>query len=130
MMMATPPASKPPPPPGSERRRNNRLTIMAQVELRRGGEVVVLPVGNISAGGVLLYLGKLDGGRRTFRIGESVSVFLAVDHEGEELSLAMDAEVMRVDLGGPERPAGVGLMWTSKDPQAVATLARILGRLT
>jgi hypothetical protein len=128
--MGNPPKKAPPPPPGAERRRAQRLTLMAQVELRRAGEVVVLPVGNISEGGLFLVLDKLDGGRRApFRIGEVVSVFLAVDDAGEEVAMAIDAEVMRVDLGGANRPAGVGLKWKQPDVESEASLVRILARV-
>ena len=118
--------NKPPPPPGSERRRAERVEILAQVELRHGdGDVVLLPVANISAGGVLL---KIDKGMllRGLRVGHTVGLFLDL---GEDVSLTVDAEIVRVDvLGGTGRPPGIALMWTSSDPAFAATLAHAMQR--
>ncbi|HLU65389.1 MAG TPA: PilZ domain-containing protein [Kofleriaceae bacterium] len=114
----------PPPPPGSERRRSPRFEVLAQVELRRGdGEVVILPVANISAGGVLL---RIEPGMllRGLRVGDPVGVYVDL---GGEVSFDVDAEVVRVDLlGGPGREPGIALMWTSTDPAFATTLARVL----
>lgn len=121
----------PPPPPGSERRRAERMELLAQVQVKRGdGEVVLLPVGNISAGGVFLHI---DRGMllRGLRVGEAVTVFLDLTSAGDDLALHVEAEVVRLDLlGGPGRKAGIALMWSSQDPAFAQKLARALERLT
>jgi Tfp pilus assembly protein PilZ len=126
--MAGPPkppqGKKPPPPPGAEKRQHERFELMAQVELRRDSEVLVLPIVNVSAGGVLLALER--GALKSFRVGESVGVFLELTGGREPISLSMDAEVVRIDLGGLNRTPGVGLMWTSSDYAQVAKLAQVL----
>ena len=117
----------PPPPPGAaERRRAERIELLAQIELRRGGgEVVLLPVVNISAGGVFL---RIDTGMllRGLRVGDRVGLFLDC---GADVTLDVEAEVVRVDLlGGPERSAGIALMWASSDPEFAENLTRALRR--
>ncbi|HUS63179.1 MAG TPA: PilZ domain-containing protein [Kofleriaceae bacterium] len=114
----------PPPPRAEDRRQSERVELLAQIELRRGGaEVVLLPVLNISAGGVFLRIdgGALQGG---LRVGDQVGVFLDC---GEDVTLDVDAEVVRVDLmGSPGRPAGIALMWASADPAFAENLTRAL----
>jgi hypothetical protein len=123
----TAPRKPPPPPPGAPARRHPRFELIAQVELRRGEEVVVLPVGNISAGGVFVKLER--GASLGLSSGDAVSVFVAAEEGDEDLAFGMDAVVVHVDGGGGDRPAGVGLMWTSTDAAPVAILSRLLGRL-
>jgi hypothetical protein len=117
---------RPPPPPGAERRRSERVELLAQVQLRRGdGEVALLPVANISAGGVLL---RVEPGTmpRGLRVGGPVGVYLDL---GGDLSLDGEAEVVRLDLlGGPGRSPGIALMWTSSDPAFAEKLALVLRR--
>ena len=105
--------------PGVERRQFERFELLAQVELRMRGEVVVLPIVNISAGGVLLSVedDQLPG----VGIDEQVSVFLDVDEM--PFSINMDATVVRVI---PGESKGIALMWTSSNPNEVAKLARLL----
>lgn len=117
----------PPLPGAAERRHAERLELLAQIELRRGeGEVVLMPVVNISAGGVFL---RIDAGMlRGMRVGDPVGVFLDC---GDDVTLDVEAEVVRVDLlgGGPDRPAGVALMWASADPAFSENLTRALRRV-
>ncbi|HEU4615692.1 MAG TPA: PilZ domain-containing protein, partial [Kofleriaceae bacterium] len=56
MGSSVPARARPPLPPGAERRRHERFELLAQVEVRRMAEVSVLPVANISAGGMLVRL--------------------------------------------------------------------------
>ena len=119
------PQPLPPPPPGAEdRRQSERVELLAQIEVRRGvGEVLLLPVVNISAGGVFLRIdgGSLQGG---LRVGDPVGVFLDCGHD---VTLDVDAEVVRVDLlGSANRPAGIALMWASADPAFAEKLTRAL----
>ena len=113
--------TKPPLPPGAERRRFERFELLAQVQLRLRDDVAILPIVNISAGGMLLRMeaGDLPG----VGVDQQVSVFLDVDLFAEPISLTMDATVVRVL---PGQPATVGLMFTSSDPREVQKLAKLL----
>jgi hypothetical protein len=120
----------PPPPPGAaDRRRDERLDLLAQIEVRRmGGDVSILPVGNISAGGIFLKLEpglSLDG----VMVGEPVTLFIDLSSLGDDLTLSGEAVVARIDRGGPGRNAGFALMWTSTDAAFSEKLATVLKRL-
>lgn len=105
------------------------MAVDAQIRLSRNGKISVLPVANISAGGVLLKLhrGQLPG----VVLGEEVTVSMdfGPDNYGDPLELDVAAEVVRVDLGSPDRPAGIALMWTSQDPEVAQQLALVLDML-
>jgi hypothetical protein len=114
-----PARAKPPLPPGAERRRHERFELLAQVELRRNAEVSVLPVANISAGGMLI---KLEGGELAdIAVGEQVNVFLDVTDLPEPISLTIDATVVRL-----HGVASVALRWTSTNNPALARLLEVL----
>jgi hypothetical protein len=114
---------------GRERRKAVREQVTARVTLRRSDEASVLEVRNISAGGILLALAP--GQRPTVALGEEVTVYFDVgpDSYGDPLDLEVDAEVVRVDLGGPGRPPGIALMWTATDPEVPRQLALVLDHL-
>ena len=115
----------PPPPPGSkERRAHTRFQLYAQIELHHGGEVSVLPVSNISAGGVAVTLGP--GEMPGVNLHDTVTVFL--HHEEHHVTAA--AEVVRVSLGGGGKPPSFALMWTDENPKIAQQLAELLGSLT
>ncbi len=94
--------------------------------MRVGGEVALLNVNNISAGGLLIGLGV--GEHPGVRVGDEVSVFLDLgdDDEGKPVTLDAAAEVVRVDLGGLGRPAAIALMWTADAVAFTDQLARVL----
>jgi hypothetical protein len=104
----------PPPPPGSERRRTHRVELLAQVQLRRGdGEVFLLPVSNISAGGAFLRLER-GVGISSLVVGDQVDIFLDL---GSAVTIELAAQVLRIDVqGGDGHVAGIGLRWTTSDP--------------
>lgn len=112
-----------------DRRAHERHEYTAQVSLRRHDDVTVLPVRNISAGGIYLALGiaQIPG----VALGDAVSVHFdaGVDEHGEAMSIDMDAEVVRVDMRRLDREAGIALMWTSIDPLMVQRLAQVLAYL-
>jgi hypothetical protein len=114
---------------GSDRRKSERQPITAKVTLRRSGASTVLDVENISAGGIFLRLGFAQ--MPVAALGDAVTVYFDVgpDSYGDPLDLEVDAEVVRVDLGGPNRPAGIALMWTSTDPAVPQRLALVLDHL-
>jgi len=94
---------------------------MAQVELRLRDEVVVLPIVNISAGGILLRIDRdLDG----VGVDEQVSVFLDVL---DVPAVMMDATVVRVIT--EESTTSIALMWTSTSADAVGRLAKLLAHV-
>src|SRR6185503_15322608 len=103
--------------------------ITATVTLRKSNQSVVLDVTNISAGGILLRLGPAQ--MPIARLHEAVVVAFDAgpDSYGDPLDLEVDAEVVRIDLGGPDRPAGIALMWTSTDPAVPQRLALVLDHL-
>ncbi len=103
---------------------HERFPLMAQLELRHGSDVSVLPVSNISAGGVLVGVGQLELVRA--RPGDQVEVFLDPMDEGDDVSVRAVAEVVRVDSG---REPGIALMWASNDPDVLARLSRLLAYL-
>lgn len=119
---------KPPPPPGSERRLTHRVDLLAQVQLRRGdGEVFLLPVSNISAGGAFLRLER-GVGISSLVVGDQVDIFLDL---GSSHTLDLQAKVLRIDVqGGDGRVAGIGLRWTSTDPTLMERLEVALKHLS
>ena len=85
------------------------------------GDVAILPIVNISTGGLLL---KVDGvDLPGVGVDQQVTVFLDVDNFAEPLSINMDATVVRVI---PGQPSHVALMFTSSNPFEVSQLARLL----
>jgi hypothetical protein len=112
-----------------ERRRAAREVITARVTLRHSRDASVLEIDNISAGGIFLRLAPAQLPMAV--VGEAVTVYFDVgpDGYGDPLDLEVDAEVVRVDLGGPDRPAGIALMWTSTDPAVPQRLALVLDHL-
>jgi hypothetical protein len=116
----------PPPAPGSERRKHERVDVLAQIDIKRGADVWVVKVTNISIGGLFI---ELDTRQMIgVRPGDEVGVYLdlGADAAGQPLRLETQAEVVRVDYGGPGRPAGVGMMFTASDAATAAALTRVL----
>jgi len=121
----------PDPPPedengGRDRRRHPRFPVLAQISLLGGSSPSELQATNISAGGIFVQLvqGEYPGVHPGNRV--TVHFDLGSDNYGRPLDLTAEAEVVRVDLGGPGRPAGFALMWTSEDSAVASQLAVIL----
>jgi hypothetical protein len=119
---------RPPPPPGAERRRTHRVELLAQVQLRRGdGEVFLLPVVNISAGGAFLRL-EAGVGISSLVVGDQVDIFLDL---GSNHMVDLSAQVLRIDVQGDGgRVAGIGLRWSAKDPASQGRLEAALKHLS
>jgi hypothetical protein len=101
---------------------------MAQVDLRRGTDVWVVKVTNLSAGGLFVELDtrQMIGVRQ----GDALNVFIDLGEVGgRPLTIDSSAEVVRVDYGGAGRPAGIGMMWTSTDGAVADAIARVLRRV-
>jgi hypothetical protein len=114
---------------GRERRKHERVELTAQVSMRHDDATSTLPVRNLSAGGIFLRLaqGQIPG----VQLGDEVTVYFDVgpDQYGDALDLEVDAEVVRIDLGGLDREAGIALMWTSTDPAVAQQLSFVLAHL-
>lgn len=128
----------PPPPPGSERRRHPRYEVLAQVEIRGGESTLVVPVRNISAGGLYVDLESHDprGLGPGLAPGQRATIFLDASEAGNEPDLAVsrEAEILRIDqadahAGGDAAArgrAGMALRWTLAEVEVVERLERIL----
>lgn len=104
-------ARRSPPLPPPERRKAERLELYAQVELRSGDEVMLLPVVNISAGGLLA---RNEGTH--IEAGGEVIVFV----DANDISFTMEASVLRCDA------MYIALMWKPADEDATTALAKLL----
>jgi hypothetical protein len=111
---------------GRERRRHERHDVEVRISMIHGGDSSVLRASNISAGGLKIDLGPRD--MVSVDVGTVVRVHLdlGADKYGRPLDVECDAEIVRVDLGGPDRQAGFALMWTSTDAAVARQLAVIL----
>ena len=118
----------PPPPPGSERRQHPRYEVLAQVEISGNEATLVLPVRDISAGGISV--GLDDDGSVDFRLGDRVAVFLdaGVESDGRPLHVTVDAEVVRLPRGDGGRDARptVAFRWVFADPAVSERFALVL----
>jgi hypothetical protein len=138
--------AKPPPPPGSERRQHPRYEVLAQVEIRGGESTLVVPVRNISAGGLYIDLESHDprGLGPELAPGQRATIFLDASEGGNDPDMAVsrEAEILRIDEGdgegegrgdgrGDERAAaggraGMALRWTLAEVEVIERLSRIL----
>jgi hypothetical protein len=114
---------RPPPPPGSERRKHPRFELLAQIELRAGGEIELVDLADISAGGGFIQLDR--GSDLVLEPGQTIRVALSVGDDGE-LGFETDAEVVRRVPPSSGRGAGYGLMWTSHDGAVAHAIAAVL----
>ncbi len=96
---------------------------VVMVEMRGGGEVAVLPLTDVTAGGIDLGLGsdELLG----LKLDESVILFLNVDGDGGPLYSEVSARVAQIERGDESR---ISLRW-SDDPAPDSTLTKIVARL-
>ena len=87
------------------------------------GEVSVVSVTNISAGG--MYIETTPGEQLSMELHERVVVYMHLDEQevGEEIQFESPAEVVRINAGGTP---GYGLMWTSHDPKVTQKIAQVL----
>lgn len=122
--------AKPPPPPGSERREHPRYEVLAQVEIRGGESTLVVPVRNISAGGLYVDLESHEpaGLGPALTPGQRATIFLDASEGGDdpELTVTRDAEILRIDKTGPGGHPGMALRWTLAEVEVIERLACIL----
>jgi hypothetical protein len=102
------------------------VPLVARVSVDREAEAVTLDAADISAGGMRLCVAP--GAMPGVQPGELVRVRLDLgsDRYGRPLDVDAEAEVVRVDLGGPDRRPGFAVMWRSTDPAVARQLAVIL----
>jgi hypothetical protein len=106
----------------SERREHERFELLAQVELRRGGQLETFTAINISAGGVLL----LNDRNVACAIGEEIRVRFDVPQLTP--AFVIDATIVRI-VAATSKPAVFAAMWTSSDAAAASSLAQMLWSL-
>jgi hypothetical protein len=105
-----------------DRRQHERLELLAQVALRRSGQIEAFPTINISAGGILLRNDR----NVTFEINEQIRI--AFDVPELAPAFAIDARVVRV-VAPTTKPGLMAAMWTSSDAGSSDCLAQVLWRL-
>ena len=121
--MAEPPPSSPQQLGSHERRRHPRFRPLAHVHFSGAGEVAVLPIADISAGGIRLTMHpdeliKLD-------IDEHVSVFLEAASDGQDgpVFVEVDATVVRIKRS---EPAHIALEWHERPPDIAERFDAVL----
>lgn len=110
-------------PNSEDRRRHPRFQPLAKVEFSGGGEVAVLPIADISAGGVRLSMSPDD--LIELDIDERVSVFLeaAAEGHGGPVYVKVDATVVRIKRSDP---AHLALEWQPRAPEAKERFEAVL----
>jgi hypothetical protein len=111
---------------GSERRKFKRYHVIAQVELSASDDVVFLQMENLSRGGALFSVTAKE--LPTFGIGDEVSAFLDLgsDEAGENLSVSLDASIVRLVERGPRDAPAIAVEWTRLSPLCEAGLNKII----
>lgn len=106
----------------AERREHERFELLAQIELRRSGQVETLVTINISAGGLLLR----NDHNIEIEVGERIRI--AIDAPELAPAFAIDATIVRV-VAPTTKPGLLAAMWTSSDAVATAAIGQILWNL-
>src|SRR5262245_374000 len=115
--------AKPPPLP-SERRQHPRVDLIAQVQVKRGGDVEILQARNVSLGGVFL-----EGEAKNhphLAIGVELDLALQPEDDPEGQPILMRAKVARVERGGAM--PGFGLSIIRIDANSQSRLAALVRR--
>jgi hypothetical protein len=112
----------------NERRQHERVRFGADVELQAGEEIVLLHLDNISEGGALMTCSGC--GHMQLSRGERIEAFidLGSDYVGENLSLCLEGEVVRLEQRGPDSRA-VGMRWLPMSDEKLEQLARLMRHL-
>ncbi len=109
----------------SDRRAHERFHFAADVELQAGDEIIMFQLENISEGGALLVCQSC--GHLQLSRGEKVEAFidLGSDHTGENLSLCIEGELVRVEERGSDSRA-IGMRWLPMSKVKVEQLFRLM----
>jgi hypothetical protein len=119
--------AKPPPPPGSERRQHPRFEVLAQVEIRGGENTLVVPVRNISVGGLYVDLDDHDPAvlGASLAAGQRATIFFDASDGDDELVVSREADILRIDRPEVGR-GGMAMRWTAVEPEVAEHFARVL----
>lgn len=119
--------AKPPPPPGSERRQHPRYEVLAQVEIRGGENTLVVPVRNISVGGLYVDLDDHDPNTlgSSIAAGQRATIFLDASDGNEDLVISRDADILRIDRPEVGR-GGMAMRWAEIAPEEAERFTRVL----
>ena len=107
----------------NERRRHPRFQAHAKVQLSGGGEVAVLPIVDISAGGIRLAMTSDD--LLNLDIDENVLVFLEAEDNGRAgpVYVKVEATVVRIKRSDPSH---VALEFHERQADAVERFNEVL----
>lgn len=118
--------------PGSERREEPRFEVFGQAKVSSGGAAYVMPVRNISWGGLFL-----EGDPDDFPAlskGTKVEISLSGSLDGtkdpELADIRCLGEVVRVDRGDGKRQAGFGVTLRPADDDEMDRLGQLLLRVS
>jgi hypothetical protein len=119
--------AKPPPPPGAERRQHPRYDVLAQVEIRGGEDTLVVPVRNISVGGLYVDLEEPEPGAlgSSLAAGQRATIFLDASDLEEDLVVTRDADILRIDRPEIGR-GGMAMRWTEVEPEVARHFEHVL----
>jgi hypothetical protein len=115
---------KPPPPPASERREHPRVDLIAQVQVKAGGDILVLQARNVSVGGVFLEGAPKD--HPQLQKGVEIDITLFPAHDPEHAPIELRGKVVRIERGDKGGPVGFGLSITTIDKISQGRLRALL----
>jgi PilZ domain-containing protein len=114
---------KPPPLPGKERREHPRVDLIAQVQVKRTSEILILQARNVSFGGVFL-----EGNPKEYPqlgVGMEVDISLAPEDDPESQTIEMRARIARIERSGQ---LGFGLSIIRIDANSQGRLNALIRR--
>jgi hypothetical protein len=113
---------KPPPLP-HERRKHPRVDLIAQVQVKRSGDVLIMQARNVSASGVFLEGSPLDN--PTLSVGTELDLALLPADDPESQPILMRARIARLERTGTP---GFGLSIIRIDTNSQGRLAALIRR--
>jgi PilZ domain len=114
---------KPPPLPDDERREHPRVELIAQVQVKRSTEILILQARNVSFGGVFL-----EGNPKDYPqlgVGMEVECSLSPEDDPEGKTIEMRARIARIERSGQ---IGFGLSIVRIDANSQGRLAALIRR--
>ena len=114
---------KPPPLPHDDRREHPRVNLLAQVQVKRSSEILLLQARNVSFGGVFL-----EGNPKEYPqlgVGMEVDLSLTPEDDPEGQTIEMRARVARIDR---TKPTGFGLSIIRIDANSQGRLVALIRR--
>ena len=114
---------KPPPLPDHERREHPRFHLLAQVQVKRSSEILILQARNVSFGGLFL-----EGNPKDYPqlgVGMEVDISLAPEDDPEGQTIQMRARIARIERTGQ---LGFGLSIIRIDANSQGRLNALIRR--